>query len=71
MKIKKSKLVEVFTECNINEGFIEKFLKSIRKQKKEKELENLNKDPEYQKILKKYNIKPVNWSSTKDDPWFN
>jgi len=71
MKIKKSKLIEGFRSQRLSERFIEKFLKFIKKQGKETELERATQDPEYQKILKKYNIKPVDWESTKDDPWFD
>jgi hypothetical protein len=71
MKIKKSKLIEHFRKYRLSESFIKKFITFIKKQGKERELEKVMKDPEYQKILKKYNIKPVDWESTKDDPWFD
>jgi len=44
------------------------WFRNMRREKrikqKEKELEKLTQDPEYQKILKKYNIKPVDWNQT-------
>lgn len=60
-KIKKSKLTEILKSYGVSEGFLSKFFGNIKKSKKEKEYEKLTKDPEFEKVLKKYNIKPVDW----------
>lgn len=59
--IKTSKLKEVLTLKGLGEGFIDDFFRNIKKKKKEKEFEKLSKDPQYQAILKKYNIEPIPW----------
>lgn len=41
---------------------IEQSKKGLKK-KKEKEFEKLSKDPQYQAILKKYNIEPIPWDT--------
>ena len=64
-KLTKSNLKEHFKNQGLSEGFIEKFFQNLVRQKKEKELERLTQDPEYQKILKKYNIEPVSYGKTK------
>jgi len=70
MKIKVSKLREVFKKHRLSENIITDFIKFLIRKKKERELERITNDPEYQAILKKYNIKPVDYNSTKNDPWF-
>ena len=57
--IKNSQLKEIFTDKGLDEGFIEKFFRMIKRKKKEREFEKLTNDPKYQAILKKYNIEPV------------
>lgn len=42
-----------------------KFINSIKIDFKKKQLDKLTNDPEYQKILKKYDIKPINYNDTK------
>lgn len=66
--IKKSKLIETLKTKNINENFISDLISKIKqsgKQKKHaklvKDLEDITNDPEYQDILKKYNITPMDW----------
>ena len=59
--IKTSKLREVLTLKGLSEGFIDDFFRNIKKKKKEKEFEKLSNDPQYQAILKKYNIEPIPW----------
>ena len=63
-RLTKTNLTEHFRNQGLSEGFIDRFFKNIKKQNKEKELEKLTQDPEYQRILKKYNIKPVDWNQT-------
>lgn len=60
-KIKKTKLTEHFKSLGLSEGFLAKFFAKLKKSGKEEEYEKLTKDPSYQAILKKYDIKPVNW----------
>ena len=60
-KIKKAKLTEILKSHGLSEGFLSKFFGNIKKAKKEKEYEKLTKDPDFEKVLKKYNIKPVDW----------
>ena len=57
--IKNSQLKEILTDKGLDEGFIEKFFRMIKRKKKEREFEKLTNDPKYQAILKKYNIEPV------------
>lgn len=59
--MKPSKLREVLTSKGLDEGFIDDFFRNIKKKKKEREFEKLSNDPQYQAILKKYNIEPVPW----------
>jgi|LakMenEpi03Aug12_release.lakeMendotaPanAssembly.Ray.scaffolds.fasta_scaffold25046_7 hypothetical protein len=68
--IKTSKLTELLKSKGLSESFIGKFIDAIKQKKKEKEFEKLNNDPRYKELLKKYNIDPVDYNSTKDDPWF-
>lgn len=65
-KLTKSNLKEHFKNQGLSEGFIEKFFQNLVRQKKEKELKQLTQDPEYQKILKKYNLKPIDWGKEPD-----
>ena len=60
MKSKKlEKITESLTKRGMSESAIGKFLNSIKIAIKKKQLDKLTNDPEYQKILKKYNIEPV------------
>lgn len=70
MKIKVSKLREVLKTQGLSENIVTDFIKFLIRKKKERELEKITNDPEYQAILKKYNIDPVDYNFTKDDPWF-
>ena len=45
----------------LSEGFLSNFFKKIKLAKAEKEYQQLTNDPRYQELLKKYNIKPVDW----------
>jgi hypothetical protein len=63
-------IVESLKKRGMSESAVSDFLNSIRVAIKKKKLDKLTNDPDYQKILKKYNIKPVDWNSTKDDPFF-
>ena len=45
----------------MTEGVIGDFLKKIQIAIKTKQLDKLTNDPDYQKILKQYNIKPIDW----------
>jgi hypothetical protein len=63
-------IVESLKKRGMNESAVSDFLNSIRVAIKKKKLDKLTNDPDYQKILKKYNIKPIDWNSTKDDPFF-
>jgi len=59
-------IVESLKKRGMNESAVSDFLNSIRVAIKKKKLDKLTNDPDYQKILKKYNIKPVNWNQSKD-----
>ena len=59
--IKKSKLTEVLKSKGLSEGFLDKFFTKLKKARKEKEYEKLTQDPEYQALLKKHNLKPVDY----------
>ena len=50
----------------MTEGGIGDFLKKIQIAIKTKQLDKLTNDPEYQKTLKKYNIKPIDWTKNYD-----
>lgn len=52
-------------------NLIHRFVSFILRRRKRKKLDKITNDPEYQKILDKHNIKPVDWESTKDDTWFD
>ena len=56
---KLEKITESLTRRGMSESAIGKFLSSIKIAIKKKQLDKLTNDPEYQKILKKYNIEPV------------
>jgi vacuolar-type H+-ATPase subunit E/Vma4 len=58
-------IIEKLEKRGMNESAIKKFIGSIIKAYKEKKLDKLTNDPEYQKILKKYNIKPVSYGKDK------
>lgn len=66
MKVKVSKLREVFKKHGLSENIITDFIKFLIRKKKERELERITNDPEYQAILKKYNIKPMEWGKNYD-----
>jgi len=66
MKIKVSKLREVLKKQGLSENIITDFIKFLIRKKKERELEKITNDPEYQAILKKYNIKPMEWGKNYD-----
>lgn len=73
MKIKKSKLLEVFKQHNLNEGFLDKVMGTLNKLKSkvdssktkskidnlEKQLSDLEKDPSVKDIIDKYNLKSL------------
>lgn len=63
-KISKSKLTEHLRRGGLNEGILDTFFRKLKKAKKEREFEKLTNDPEYQSLLKKYNIEPVDWNQT-------
>lgn len=56
---KLEKITESLTKRGMSESAIGKFLNSIKIAIKKKQLDKLTNDPNYQKILKKYNIEPV------------
>jgi len=74
-KISKSKLKEILSNQNMSEGIIDRILSRLKVSKnksKSKDLENKQKDlhkqldaltnkKEYQAILKKHNIKPIDF----------
>lgn len=62
-------IIEKLEKRGMNENAIKKFIGSIVKAYKEKKLDKLTNDPEYQKILKKYNIKPIDWSGKAGDDY--
>jgi len=57
-------IVEKLEKRGMDESGIRKFIGSIVKAYKTKQLDRLTNDPEYQRILKKYKLKPVNWNDT-------
>lgn len=71
MKIKKSKLIEILKSNNLNESLVKKLLGIFLKNKNQDKLERLTTDPEFEKILKKHNLKPVDWNASKQDSFFN
>ena len=50
----------------MDENIIKRFIGKIAKAYKTKKLDKLTNDPEYQKILKKYNLKPIDWGTKPD-----
>ena len=59
-------IIEKLEKRGMDEGGIKSFIGSIVKAYKTKQLDRLTNDPEYQKILKKYKIKPVDYSKNYD-----
>jgi len=59
-------IIEKLEKRGMNENAIKKFIGSIIKAYKQKKLDKLTNDPEYQKILKKYNLKPIDWTKDYD-----
>jgi len=59
-------IIEKLEKRGMDENGIKKFIGSIVKAYKTKQLDKLTNDPEYQKILKKYKIKPVDYSKNYD-----
>ena len=62
-------IVESLKKRGMNESAVSDFLNSIRVAIRQKKLDKLTNDPEYQKILKKYNINPVDWSGKAGDDY--
>ena len=56
---KLEKITESLKKRGMSESSIGKFMNSIKIDIKKKQLDKLTNDPDYQKILKKYNIEPV------------
>ena len=59
-------IIEKLEKRGMDEGGIKSFIGSIVKAYQTKKLDKLTNDPEYQKILKKYKIKPINYNDTKN-----
>jgi len=59
-------IIESLHKRGMTEGGIRDFLKKIQIAIKQKQLDKLTNDPEYQKILKQYNIKPIDWGKNYD-----
>jgi len=59
-------IIESLQSRGMNEGGIRDLLKKIKIAMKKKQLDKLTNDPDFQKTLKKYNIKPVDWSKDFD-----
>ncbi len=64
--ITKTKLTEILKSKGVSEGFLSNFFKKIKLAKAEKEYQQLTNDPKYQQLLKKYKIKPVDYSKKYD-----
>jgi len=62
----KKNIIEKLEDKGMNENAIKSFIGSIMKAYKQKKLDKLTNDPEYQAILKKYNLKPIDWTSAGD-----
>jgi len=58
-------VVEKLNRRGMDESTIKSFLTKIFKSLKQKDLDKLTNDPEYQSILKKYNIKPIDWGKSR------
>jgi hypothetical protein len=59
-------IIEGLHRRGLNEGGIRDLLKKIKIAIKTKQLDKLTNDPEFQKTLKKYNIKPIDWTKDYD-----
>lgn len=59
-------IIEKMEARGMTENVIKKLMGKIAKAFQQKRLDKLNKDPEYQKILKKYNLKPIDWGKEPD-----
>lgn len=59
-------IVETLQSRGMNEGGIRDLLKKIKIAMKKRELDKLTNDPDFQRTLKKYNIKPVDWTKDYD-----
>ena len=53
------RIEESLRKRGMTENGLKNFIRSIQVAIKKKQLDKLTNDPEYQKILKKYNIEPV------------
>lgn len=62
----KKNIIEKLEAKGMNENTIKSFIGSIIKAYKQKKLDKLTNDPEYQAILKKYNLKPIDWTKNYD-----
>ena len=60
-------IIEKLEKRGMDEGGIKSFIGSIVKAYQTKKLDKLTNDPEYQAILKKYKIKPIDWKKSADD----
>ena len=59
-------IIEKLESRGMDENIIKRFIGKIAKAYKTKKLDKLTNDPEYQKILKKYNLKPIDWNKEPD-----
>jgi len=62
----KANIIEKLEKRGMNEAGIKSFLNMIYTAYKRKQLDKLTADPEYQAILKKHNIKPVDFLKNHD-----
>ena len=58
------RIEESLRKRGMDENAVKRFIRSIQVAIKKKQLDKLTNDPEYQKILKKYNIEPVPYGKT-------
>jgi len=59
-------IIEKLENRGMDENVIKKFIGKIAKAYKQKKLDKLTNDKEYQSILKKYNLKPIDWGKEPD-----
>ena len=59
-------IIEQLHRRGLNEWGITDLLKKIKIAIKQKQLDKLSNDPNFQATLKKYNIKPVDWTKNYD-----